>query len=83
MPTTLNISLEEEQRGWLDSRREAGGFSSASDVVRSLIREEQRREQERLANAFRQMDKADGSDEPEPEAEVLELVRQVKKERRG
>jgi len=49
MPITLNISLAEEQKGWLNSRRETGGFSSQSDVVRDLIRSEQEREKAALA----------------------------------
>ena len=46
MAKTLNISLSEEQKGWLNSRRETGGFASTSDVVRDLIRSRQDKEQE-------------------------------------
>jgi putative addiction module CopG family antidote len=81
MPITLNISLAEEQKGWLNSRREAGGFSSQSDVVRDLIRSEQEREKAALLKQFRQME-PDGSNEAEP-AEVLALVKKVKKARRA
>jgi antitoxin ParD1/3/4 len=81
MPITLNISLAEEQKGWLNSRREAGGFSSQSDVVRDLIRSEQEREQKALLKQFRQME-PDGSDEAEP-AGVLAMVKKVKKTRRA
>jgi len=41
MAITMNISVTEEQKSWLNSRRETGGFSSASDVVRELIRNRQ------------------------------------------
>jgi putative addiction module CopG family antidote len=81
MPSTLNISLAEEQKGWLNSRREAGGFSSQSDVVRDLIRSEQEREKAALLKQFRQME-PDGSNEAEP-AEVLAMVKKVKKSRRA
>jgi Arc/MetJ-type ribon-helix-helix transcriptional regulator len=81
MATTLNISLEEEQKSWVSAQREAGGFSSASDFFRALIRERQEREQTALLKEFRGMEK-DGSDEAEPAAEVLKLVKQVKKARR-
>ena len=81
MPITLNISLAEEQKGWLNSRREAGGFSSQSDVVRDLIRSEQEREKTALLKQFRQME-PDGSDEAEPAA-VLALVKKVKQARRA
>lgn len=81
VPITLNISLAEEQKSWLNSRREAGGFSSQSDVVRDLIRSEQEREKEALLKQFRQMER-DGSNEAEP-AGVLAMVKKVKKARRG
>ena len=81
MPITLNISLAEEQKSWLNSRREAGGFSSQSDVVRDLLRSEQEREKETLLKQFRHMGR-DGSDEAEP-ANVLAMVKTVKKARRA
>ena len=48
MANTLNISLTAEQKEWLRSRRESGGFASASDVVRDLIRTRQEQEQAQL-----------------------------------
>ena len=82
MPSTLNISLTDEQKGWLNSRREAGGYASASDVVRDLIRRQQEAERQRLVRQFRDME-ADGSSEPEPAAAVLASVRRIKKARRA
>ena len=82
MPITLNISLTEEQKSWLNSRRETGGFSSASDVVRELIRTRQEQEQGELRRQFAELDAADGANESEP-ASVMEIVRRVKKERRA
>jgi antitoxin ParD1/3/4 len=82
MAITMNISVTEEQKSWLNSRRETGGFSSASDVVRELIRNRQEQEQAELRRQFAELDAADGSNATEPAA-VLEIVRQVKKERRA
>jgi antitoxin ParD1/3/4 len=82
MASTLNISLTDEQKGWLNSRREAGGYASASDVVRDLIRNQQEAERQRLAQQFRDME-ADGSSEPEPAAAVLASVQRIKKARRA
>ena len=82
MPVTLNISLSSEQKSWLNSRRDAGGFASASDVVRDLIRARQEQEQAELLKRFRDMDR-DGSEEEEPLKAVLNLVKAVKKERRA
>jgi putative addiction module CopG family antidote len=81
MANTLNISLSEEQKGWLHARREAGGFASTSDVVRDLIRSRQEQEQAALLERFQQLE-GDGSEEAEPKEAVLKIVKRVKKERR-
>jgi antitoxin ParD1/3/4 len=82
MANTLNISLSEEQKTWLNSRREAGGFASTSDVVRDLIRSRQEKEQAELLERFRQLD-GNGSEGAEPVEAVLKIVKRVKKERRA
>ena len=82
MASTLNISVTDEQKSCLNSRRETGGFSSASDVVRELIRNRQEEERAELRRQFAELDAADKSNDPEPPS-VLEIVRQVKKERRA
>jgi Arc/MetJ-type ribon-helix-helix transcriptional regulator len=82
MANTLNISLSEEQKAWLMSRRGAGGFASMSDVVRELIRSRQEKEQTEVLQRFRQLD-GDGAEEAEPIETVLKIVKRVKKERRA
>ena len=82
MANTLNISLSEEQKSWLNSRREAGGFASTSDVVRDLIRNRQEKEQAELLERFQHLDH-EGAEEAEPKESVLKIVKRVKKERRG
>ena len=49
---SVNISLPATERAWLESRRDAGGFASTSDVVRDLIRQAQDAEQEHLHGEF-------------------------------
>ncbi|RMH05437.1 MAG: type II toxin-antitoxin system ParD family antitoxin [Planctomycetota bacterium] len=47
--STLNISLPDEMREFIDREMAAGGYATASEYIRSLIRQAQReREQERL-----------------------------------
>ena len=82
MAHTLNISLSKEQKGWLNARREAGGFASASDVVRDLIRSRQEKEQAEVLERFRQLE-GDGSPAAEPREAVLKIVKRVKMERRA
>ena len=43
MPATMNISLTEPLKHFVDKQVREGGFSSTSDYVRELIRERQRR----------------------------------------
>lgn len=46
MPATMNISLPEPLKRFVDQQVRDGGFSSTSDYVRELIRERQRRSAE-------------------------------------
>ena len=36
---TLNISIPDEMRAWIDSQVDSGRYANASDYVRDLIRE--------------------------------------------
>jgi antitoxin ParD1/3/4 len=40
----MNISLPENLKGFIDSRVKAGGYSSVSEYVRDLVREDQKRQ---------------------------------------
>jgi Arc/MetJ-type ribon-helix-helix transcriptional regulator len=79
MATTLNISLSRDQAAWIKSRKDEAGFSSASDVIRDLIRRERDKELASLEAEFDKMDREDGADGPAP---VEEIVRKVKKVRK-
>ena len=41
---TMNVSLPEQMKDWVESRSEDGKFSNSSDYVRHLIRQDQERE---------------------------------------
>lgn len=41
--TTLNISLPDNLREWIDARIKTGDYSSASDYMRNLIRTDQKK----------------------------------------
>ena len=43
--TTMNVSLPEELKSFVDAEVERGGFGSTSEFVRDLIRREQDRQQ--------------------------------------
>ena len=42
--TTINVSLPTPMRAYLESRVKADGFASISDLVRALIRDDQKRQ---------------------------------------
>ena len=49
MPSTMTISLPEELKSFIEERAKSGNFASASEFIRHLVRDEQKRmEQERL-----------------------------------
>ncbi|MBX2830514.1 MAG: type II toxin-antitoxin system ParD family antitoxin [Rhodospirillales bacterium] len=42
---TMNVSLPDLMKEWVERRADSGRFSNASDYVRDLIRKDQEREQ--------------------------------------
>ncbi|HAK93671.1 MAG TPA: type II toxin-antitoxin system ParD family antitoxin [Planctomycetes bacterium] len=50
--TTLNVSLPEPMRQWIQTQVNTGAFSSASEYVRSLIRTDQKRAVEERLEAL-------------------------------
>ena len=81
MAETPNVSLSPGQLAWIESRKAEGGYASASDFIRDLIRREQEKEWTALQAGFEQMSK-DGAPGPEPVEEIMAVVRKVKSERR-
>lgn len=62
---TMNVSLPDQMKSWVDARLQDGRFSNTSDYVRHLIRRDQERAQaiEILQQAI---EKGVESGEPEP-----------------
>jgi antitoxin ParD1/3/4 len=42
---TMNISLPDQMKEWVEAQAESGRYSNASDYVRDLIRRDQEREE--------------------------------------
>lgn len=42
---TMNVSLPDRMKDWVETRTATGRYSNASDYVRDLIRKDQEREQ--------------------------------------
>lgn len=54
---TMNISLPDQMKSWVESRSEDGRYSNSSDYVRDLIRRDQTRA-EKIANMQKLVDEA-------------------------
>jgi len=62
---TMNVSLPDPMKTWVEARLKEGSFSNTSDYVRHLIRRDQERMQ--AINTLRQaIDAGVKSGEPEP-----------------
>ncbi|MDP3314578.1 MAG: type II toxin-antitoxin system ParD family antitoxin [Devosia sp.] len=70
---TMNISLPDQMKEWVDTRIGGGTYSSASDYMRDLVR----KDQEHIAWLQREIDKgiASGISDKTPE-EIFKHARQ-------
>ncbi len=77
---TMNISLPDEMKAWVEARTVTGSYGTSSDVVRDLIRKAQVRE-EKIANMQRLVDEglASGID-PRSGEEILADIRRRARE---
>ena len=62
---TMNVSLPDPMKQWVESRMENGSYSNVSDYVRHLIRRDQEREQARVM-LQKAIDEGMASGEPQP-----------------
>ncbi len=72
---TMNISLPDQMKRWVEEQAASGRYSNASDVVRDLIRREQVKA-EKIANMQRLVDEglASGIDD-RPVDEIFAEIR--------
>ena len=73
--TTLNISLPDQMRAFVESQVSRGLYSTASDYIRDLIRDDQKRkDQERLELLL--LAALEGGDSQEITPEFFERLRE-------
>lgn len=78
---TMNVSLPDPMKEWVESRARTGRYSNASDYVRSLIRQDQDRS-DRLAELQRLVREGlESGLSDRPIREVLNAVRHEAKRR--
>ena len=80
---TMNISLPDPMKAWVEEQAKSGRYANASDVVRDLIRREQVKA-EKIAHMQRLVDeeRAGGISEKTPR-EIFEEVRAEFERRKG
>lgn len=71
---TLNISMPDPMRDWIDAQIEAGEYANASDYIRDLIRHDQR-ERDRLRLILIEGEKSGISNRS-----VTDIARQTKRQ---
>jgi antitoxin ParD1/3/4 len=62
---TMNVSLPDQMKDWVEAQAKTGRYSNASDYVRDLIRRDQER-REAVAEIQQAVDEAIASGAPEP-----------------
>ncbi len=80
---TMNVSLPDAMKDWVEGRAQTGRYSNASDYVRDLIRRDQERA-EKIAAMQRLVDEARASGvTPHTMADILATARREAGSDRG
>ncbi|USQ96230.1 type II toxin-antitoxin system ParD family antitoxin [Caulobacter sp. RL271] len=80
---TMNVSLPDAMKAWVEEQAGTGRYSNASDYVRDLIRRDQERA-DKIAAMQRLIEEAEESGvSPRSMSEVLAAARLKAAERRG
>ena len=74
---TLNISLPDAMRKWIEEKLASGEYANASDYMRDLVRHDQR-ERELLNLAL-----IEGEQSGESEASIADIIKSQKARLRG
>jgi len=77
--TTLNISLPDSMRAYIEEQTNDGGYSTASEYARALIREDQKRKDQERLEALLLEGLASGRAEKMRPEDWEEVRRQVRK----
>ena len=75
---TMNVSLPDQMKAWVEAQTADGRYANASDYIRDLIRRDQDR-REKIANMQRLVDEARASEihEMSPDEVVAEVRRRA------
>lgn len=81
---TMNVSLPDRMKEWVETQAESGRYANASDYVRDLIRRDQERN-DKIATMQRLVDEglSSGAGSRSQEALFDEALKRVGSQRRG
>ena len=80
---TMNVSLPDAMKTWVEDQTKTGRYGNASDYVRDLIRRDQERA-DKIAAMQKLVAEAEASGlSPHSMEEILEEARRRSRERRG
>lgn len=80
---TMNVSLPDAMKDWVEGRTETGRYSNSSDYVRDLIRRDQEREA-KIKAMQKLIDEAiEGGESELSVEEIFDCVRQRARENAG
>jgi len=79
---TMNVSLPDAMKSWVDAQAHSGRYSNASDYVRDLIRRDQERAS-KIAHMQQLVDEAIASGESQLSMDGLEAEALARLERRS
>lgn len=77
--TTLNISLPDSMRAFIDEQTNSGNYSTASEYLRALVREDQKRRAQEHLEALLLEGLESGETEKLTPADWKEVRQQVRK----
>jgi antitoxin ParD1/3/4 len=77
---SMNVSVPDPMRDWVQSRIESGQYASVSDYVRDLIRRDQMQAEEHNALVAALLD---GEQSGVSKRRIPDILAALKKERRG
>lgn len=80
---TMNVSLPDAMKDWVEGRAETGRYSNSSDYVRDLIRRDQEREAKIKAMQTLIDEAIEGGESDLSVEEIFDSVRQRARENAG
>jgi len=76
--STMNISLPDDMKSWVDEEVQNGGFASASEFFRQLVRDAKARKESEVRRARLETLLIEGVESGEPQAATMEWWNEVR-----